>query len=697
MEIKERSFEQEMKESFLEYAKYVIQDRALPDARDGLKPVQRRILFAMHELGIDHTKPYKKSARIVGDTIGKYHPHGDSSVYQALVKMAQDFSYRYPLVDGHGNFGSIDGDAAAAMRYTEARMSPITSLLLENLQIVSEFVPNFDESLKEPAFLPSKLPNLLLNGSTGIAVGMSTTMIPHNAKEVLEALIKRLQNPTAPIESIIKGPDFPTGGVYVNPEEWPEIVKTGKGSITVCGAYHLEEEKDSTYIVFTELPYMVTKPKILEKLVALAEKTQEITDIRDESGRDGIRIVVETKEANPQSILHEILQKTPLQTNISVQNQVLVNNHPQIVGLGKLLDIFTEHRLKCLEKTFQHDLKKEEKKFHLLEGQVKALEKMDEVLSIIKKSQTKHLAVSSLVKNIGLSELQSEAILQMKLERLTSTEKKDLVAQCKESKKKMELLTCKLSHLKESLLEEWKTLLKEFGDPRRTKIEQQKTPSASANANSHENIFVVLDQNGMYRSSSPQTSGTWVKTTLGATLAAVDVLGTVYPVKVKNLPKFSSHKPKGLVFSEKILWMGESEGKTLIAVTKDGKTKQVPVKPGRSPLPFSKNADFVVDGEEELLILTKQNKAIRFKVSELPVQGKEAGGVRAIMLENGDEVAYVFSVREKDVLEMTTTKGTTKKKVADCPLTKRGGKGVKSFIPCQKERSTLVSAKLIPS
>ena len=610
MQVTKRLFETEMRESFASYALETIADRALPDARDGLKPVQRRILYAMHELGLAPDKPHRKSARIVGDVIGKYHPHGDASVYEAMVRMAQDFSMRYPLVDDHGNFGSIDGDPAAAMRYTEARLSPHAMLMLEDLEVVAPMKPNFDDSLTEPEILPAKLPNLLLNGTSGIAVGISTLMVPHHGKEVLEALIALLENPDAPIETIIRGPDFPTGGVVVNPEDWPEIVRTGKGKIAVRSRHVIEQGKKASRLVFTDVPFQARKTKVLADIVALAEKVDGILDIRDESGKEGIRIVVEVKPGDEERVLDLLFRHTALETVIHVQNQVLIGGKPVVAGLKELLQVFTRHRLEMLQKKLEHDLARETERFHILEGLSAVLKDVGRAVAIIKGSRNTDAARFELMKAFGMTEPQANAVLDLRLARLTSLEIREIEKKRKELSKRIKFLQGQLKDLKGTLKAEWEALMPLFAEPRRTEILSAKPPRKAR------------------------------------------------PIQQPAM-------------------------RTVCLFTRDGKAKRVQAPVGAKILPQAFRMDLAADGEEpEILVLTKKGMAIRFRTEELPVQGKTAGGVKAISLAPGDEVLQVFAVRPETQIAMETEDGRKKTAEAgEVPLTHRGGKGIKSFAP----------------
>ncbi|HEO63965.1 MAG TPA: DNA topoisomerase 4 subunit A, partial [Candidatus Omnitrophica bacterium] len=429
--IEPRPIEHEIKDSYITYAMSVIVGRALPDVRDGLKPVHRRILYAMNELGVQHNKPYKKSARIVGDTLGKYHPHGDTAVYDALVRMVQDFSLRYPLVDGQGNFGSVDGDSAAAMRYTEARLGRTAEELLKDLdKDTVEFMPNFDDSLQEPTVLPAALPNLLINGSSGIAVGMATNMPPHNMAEIIDATVKVIDEPalsTQDLMKIVRGPDFPTGGLICGTQGIREAFLTGKGTIKLHARSQIETRKNKKdCIVITELPYQVNKANLIESIARLVseKKIEGISDLRDESDKEGIRIAIEIKKDYPsQVVLNHLYKHTQLGTTFGIIMLALVNNQPRLLNLRQLIDLFVKHRRDVVTKRTQFDLAKAQDRAHILEGLKIALKHIDKIIQTIKKAKSTQDAKAALVKNFDLTPTQAQAILEMQLQRLTALER----------------------------------------------------------------------------------------------------------------------------------------------------------------------------------------------------------------------------------------------------------------------------------
>jgi DNA gyrase subunit A len=439
--------EEEIKYSYLDYAMSVIVSRALPDVRDGLKPVQRRVLYTMYELGLLHNRPYKKCARIVGETLGKYHPHGDAAVYDTLVRLAQDFTMRYPLVDGQGNFGSIDGDSPAAMRYTEARLSAIAEEMLQDIEKNTvDFRPNFDETLKEPEVLPTILPNLLVNGSSGIAVGMATNIPPHNLNEIVDGLIALLKNPDLPVEKLmkyVKGPDFPTGGIIVGLSGIKEAYTTGKGRIIVRAKASIENYKGRSRIVITEIPYQVNKASLIEKIAELVQerKIEDISDIRDESDKDGMRIVIELRrDAQPEVVLNNLYKHTNLQTTFGVIMLALVNGVPKILNLKEMMNEFINFRLNVIVRRTKFELDDAEKRAHILEGLKIALDNIDEIVELIKKSKDPETAKVNLMKKFKLSEIQAKAILDMRLQRLTGLERSKVESEYKETIKLIEKL-----------------------------------------------------------------------------------------------------------------------------------------------------------------------------------------------------------------------------------------------------------------
>src|SRR5256714_1613892 len=479
-----RLIHEEIKESFINYSMSVIVSRALPDVRDGLKPVHRRVLYAMNELGLVPGRPYKKSATVVGDVLGKYHPHGDQSVYDALVRMDQDFSSRYPLVDGQGNFGSVDGDPAAAMRYTEARMAPLAEALLEDIdKDTVDFVPNYDEEREEPSYLPSKIPNLLVNGSGGIAVGMATNMPPHNLTEICEAVIHLINNPHAKIAEMIKyvpGPDFPTAGIIHGRGGIYQAYQTGRGTITMRARATIERQgKDRDVIAVTEIPYQVNKARLIEKIAELVneKRLEGIGDIRDESDRHGMRIVIELKRGEQGLvILNNLYKLTPMQTTFGVINLAIVNGQPKVLSLMELLRLFVEHRVEVVGRRTQYELRQAEARADILEGLQKALDHIDAIIKLIRAAKNTAEAREGLLAKFEFTEIQAKAILEMQLQRLTSLERQKIEDELEEIRQKIaelkEILASDVK-LREVIVQELRDVQKKYGDARRTEITEE--------------------------------------------------------------------------------------------------------------------------------------------------------------------------------------------------------------------------------
>ena len=475
------NIEEEMKKSYLDYAMSVIVSRALPDVRDGLKPVHRRILYAMNELGLNPEKQYRKSARIVGDVLGKYHPHGDSSVYGAMVRLAQDFNTRYLLVDGHGNFGSVDGDGAAAMRYTEVKMTKLATEMLRDINKETvDYIPNFDESLKEPVVLPSRFPNLLVNGSSGIAVGMATNIPPHNLKEVIDGIVAMIDNPDIEIDTlmkIIKGPDFPTGAMIMGKDGIRSAYRTGRGKVIVRAKAEIEEHgRGRSKIVVTEIPYQVNKSRLIEKIAELVrdKKLEGISDLRDESDREGMRIVIELKrDANPNVVLNNLYKQTQLQDTFGIIMLALVNNEPKVLNLRQVLHYYLEHQKEIIVRRTEFDLRKAEDRAHILEGLKIALDHIDEVISIIRNSKEESVARERLMTKFGLSEKQAQAILDMRLRRLTGLEREKIDAEYEDLIKEITRFKEILANERlvyQIIREELLAIKDKYGDERRTSI-----------------------------------------------------------------------------------------------------------------------------------------------------------------------------------------------------------------------------------
>ena len=720
--------EEELKESYLDYAMSVIVGRALPDVRDGLKPVQRRILYAMYEMGNDWNKPYKKSARIVGEVIGKYHPHGDIPVYEALVRMAQDFTMRYLLVDGQGNFGSIDGDSPAAMRYTEVRLARIAHELLADIEKETvEFVPNYDNTLKEPVVLPSKIPNLLINGSSGIAVGMATNIPPHNLSEVIDGLLALLKNPNLNIEELmeyIKGPDFPTGAYIVGKEGIKSAYTTGKGLIRLKAKYKLEKEKEKLRIVFTEIPYQINKAKIVEKIAQLIKdkKIDGISEVRDESDREGIRIVVELKKEwveAPHTIIKKLYEMTPLQTTFGIIMLALVHEKPEILSLKEILQNFLNWRRTVIIRRTQYDLKKAEDRAHILEGFLKALSHIDEIIELIKKSENPKEAKIKLIQRFGFTDIQAQEILNLRLQRLTALEREKILLEYEELKRAIGYYKKILTHeptLISVIEQELKEIKEKYGDKRKTQIiEKDKEESLSLEEKiPSEEVLVLISEEGYIRKLSLDTFSSQKRGGKGSlafssdeklkTALQVDSYsrlwiftkkGKVYPLNLKEV-NFSNRTAKGMHIKNLIPYLeGDisfmlpyKEKGYLVLVTAKGIIKKIKVseiknlrKNGTIIIKLKKNdylqKGIITDGEDNLLIITKNGLVIHFSEKDLGITKKQSEGVIGIKLQNEDTVVDILKTENQGYLFTITEKGFGKKTpFKEFRIQGRGGKGV---------------------
>ncbi|MFH0827091.1 MAG: DNA gyrase subunit A [Candidatus Omnitrophota bacterium] len=731
--------EEEVKDAYLNYAMSVIVGRALPDARDGLKPVHRRILFAMQELSLDHHKPYKKCARIVGEVLGKFHPHGDMAVYDTLVRMAQDFSLRYPLVEGQGNFGSVDGDAAAAMRYTEARLAAIAETMLGDIdKDTVNFGPNFDASLQEPLLLPAALPNLLVNGSSGIAVGMATNIPPHNLKEVAEAVIYLLDHPEADLKDLmrlIKGPDFPTGGIICGKGGIKDAYTTGKGKLTVRARATVEHQKSGRdFIVITEIPYQVQKAGLIEAIAGLVDekKIEGISDIRDESDKEGMRVVVELKrDAESQIVLNQLFKHTQLETTFGVILLALVENRPRILNLRQALDVYIEHRKVIIRRRTQFELDKALKRAHILEGLKIALKFIDKIIKVIKTSKSVEVAKERLMKEFSLTEIQAQAILEMQLQRLTALERDKIDAEYAELLKKIELCKAILASEKKIegiIKEELESLKKQYGDERRTDIVGEVEELEVEDLIAEEDVVVTISHGGYikrlpvsaYRKQRRGGSGVtgaevkeedfiehlFVASTRDYLLIFTDK-GQVHWLKVYEIPQASrTSKGKAIVnllqlapnaqISSTIPVKEFTGDKYLVMVTKLGQIKKTrldaygnPRKAGIISITLDEGDALIgvelTDGKQELLIGTRQGKSLRFPESKVRDMGRGARGVRAISLAKKDEViAMVVPQKEATILTVTELGFAKRTSIKEYRLTSRGGKGVINMRVTQK-------------
>ncbi len=661
------SLEKEMKESYLDYAMSVIVGRALPDVRDGLKPVQRRILYAMLEAGLRHDKPFKKSARVVGEVLGKYHPHGDSAVYEALVRMAQDFSMRYPLVQGHGNFGSIDGDSPAAMRYTEVRLSKIGEELLKDIDKETvDFVPNFDESLKEPSVLPSVLPNLLLNGSTGIAVGMTTNIPPHNITEIVNAIIAYLDNEDISIVdllSYVKGPDFPTGGIITNPSEIVKVYVNGNGKLKLRGIVDIERVSNKREaLVIKQIPYQVLKTSIIEKIASLVKegRIKEISDLRDESDRDGIRVVIELKKGvDAQRVLNKLYKYTQLETTYSVIMVALVDNVPKVLNLKQMIGYFVDHRIEVITRRTKYLLRKAEDRLEVVKGYLVAIKNIDEVVKIIKSSKNAAIAKEKLMEYFDLTQKQAQAILDMRLHRLTSLELEKL----EEEKKQLEATITDYKdilaseHRKKLIIkEELQEALKIYSDDRKTLIATQDLVISKDDLEEKEegNFILTMSHSG-YLKKVRQTEYKKQKRG-GKGVIVANLKEDDFPKHVEFLPAnnivlfFTNYgKVHGLRSKDIPLAKRESRGESvnyLLKLDDDEKVKDILV-----------IKDFNQGGQ--LFIVTEKGKGKKVAISDLKSALRQ-GGIVIQKVPEGDSIAEVIKIDENNpLISVFTQKGYT--------------------------------------
>ena len=727
------NIEDEMKESYLSYSMSVIIGRALPDARDGLKPVHRRILFGMHEAGNHWNRPYKKSARIVGDVMGKYHPHGDAAIYDSLVRMAQDFSMRYPLVDGQGNFGSIDGDPPAAMRYTEVRLARIASEMLDDLDKETvDFVPNYDGGAVEPVVLPSKIPNLLLNGTSGIAVGMSTNIPPHNLGELIDATVEQIRKPAISLSELMKhipGPDFPTSGFICGKEAIREAYATGRGIIRVRARAVIERQKkgDRELIIVTEIPYQVNKAKLIERIAELVkdEKVKGISDIRDESDREGVRVVIDVKRGeNGEVILNQLYKHTPMDTSFGIIMLALVKNQPKILPLKDLIGQFIEHRKEVVTRRTQFELRKAEERLHILEGLKIALDHLDEMISLIRRSQSPSEAKEGLIIRLKLSENQAQAILEMRLQRLTALERekifeerKDLIKTVKELKEILgdEQLILNI------IIDELVDIKKRYADERRTEILESVEEISLEDLIADEDMVVTITHEGyikntplsVYRSQRRGGKGKtgmstketdFIETIFVASTHSYVLfftnLGRCYWLKVHEVPEAGpTGKGKAIVnllnlsSNEKlaaVLPVREfKEDKYIVMSTKEGIVKKTELMAYSNPRAGGiiavnvREEDELIGakitgGDNEILLTTRYGQAIRFNEEQVRGMGRGATGVIGIRLEKGDGVVSLETIENQNAQVLTVTEMGYGKRtsVSEYRLTRRGGKGV---------------------
>lgn len=723
----------EMRTSFLDYAMSVIVSRALPDVRDGLKPVHRRILYAMNELGITADKAYKKSARIVGEVIGKYHPHGDSAVYESMVRMAQDFSYRYELVDGHGNFGSVDGDPAAAMRYTEARMSKISMEMVRDIRKDTiDFQDNYDGSEKEPAVLPSRFPNLLVNGASGIAVGMATNIPPHQLGEVINGVLALSKNPDISIEElmqIIPGPDFPTAGLILGREGIRRAYRTGRGSIILRARVEIEQHPSGKEtIIVTELPYQVNKAKLIERIAELVKEKRidGITDLRDESDRRGMRMVIEVRrDMNANVLLNNLYKHTGMQTSFGINLLALVDGRPRVLNLKECLKYYLEHQENIIRRRTQFELNKAEARAHILEGLRIALDHLDEVITLIRHSKTADIARNGLMENYQLSYEQAQAILDMRLQRLTGLERDKIEQEYQE-------LIKKIAELKAILADEQKVLqiireelieIKEkYNDERRTEITVGTDMIEDEDLIPREDIVITLSHNGYIKRTTADTYKSQNRGGRGVqgmgtnendfvehlfqTNTHYHVLfftnkGRVYQLKGYEIPEYG-RTAKGipiinLIQIEKDEFITAvfpienfDDAHYLIFLTKQGITKRSPLsvfsnirKGGLFAITIHDEDELIAvrltDGQQEIIVGTKKGLAIRFKEDDVRSMGRSAAGVKAITLSEDDEVVGMGIIEDNSDVLIVTEKGYGKRTAAEeYRIQTRGGKGLKT-------------------
>ncbi|OPL17528.1 MAG: DNA gyrase subunit A [delta proteobacterium ML8_D] len=739
--VKNIEIESEMQDSYLSYAMSVIIGRALPDVRDGLKPVHRRILYAMSDMGMRHNTPYKKCARIVGEVLGKYHPHGDTAVYDAMVRMAQDFSQRYVLIDGHGNFGSVDGDRAAAMRYTEARLLSIAEELLADIdKDTIEFVDNFDSSLKEPAVLPAKFPNLLVNGSSGIAVGMATNIPPHNLGEIIDGVIHYIDNPEATVIDLmkkVKGPDFPTGGIVMGISGIKEAYETGRGRVVVRGRVHQEQpKKGRVQVIITELPYQVNKANFIEKVAELVrtKKIEGISDLRDESDKSGMRVVLELKkDANPNVIINFLYKNTQLEDTFGVIMLALVDGIPRTLNLHNLIKEYTRHRFDVIVKRTRFELKKAEEREHILLGLLIALDNLDEVIKTIRSSKDVPTARKRLVKNFKLTVIQAQAILDLRLHRLTGLERdkiklehRQLMERIKELKKLLENDSLIYGVIKDELEE----IKKKYSDERRTDITTDTSDIEIEDLIPEEENVISISHSG-YIKRVPVTTyrkqGRGGKGITGTNLKEDDFVkhlfiasthhyimffsnrGKVYRLKVHQIPTGSRiSKGKAIVnllpFSPGemvaaiIAVKDYGKDEYLIMATKKGMIKKTPIgaydtsrKDGIIAINIREGDELIgvekTNGNDEIIMVTRDGKAIRFSEKDCRPMGRASQGVKGMRLSKGDEVLSMMVVREADGdLFVLTENGYGKRtSVSEYKRQKRGGLGVRTIKITEKK------------
>ena len=728
-----------MEKSYIDYAMSVIAARALPDVRDGLKPVQRRVLYSMVELNNGPDKPHRKCARIVGDTMGKYHPHGDSSIYGALVNMAQEWSTRYPLVDGHGNFGSVDGDGAAAMRYTEARLSKISMELTADInKNTVDFAPNFDETEKEPVVLPARFPNLLVNGTSGIAVGMATNIPPHNLKEIINAVVKIIDDQIADKEEttieeileIVKGPDFPTGGTILGTRGIEEAYRTGRGKIRVRAVTNIETMPNGkSRIIVTELPYMVNKARLIEKIAEMVrdKRIDGITDLSDQSSREGMRVVIELRrDVNANVILNQLFKHTQLQDTFGVIMLALVNNEPKVMNLLEMLHHYLKHQEEVVTRRTQYELNKAEERAHILEGLLIALDNIDEVIKIIRGSQTVQIAKAELIERFGLSEVQAQAIVDMRLRALTGLEREKLEAEYKELMEQISRLKAILADRKlllEVIREEIIVIRDKYGDERRTSIGFDEFDISMEDLIPKEEVVITMTKLGYIKRMSNDTfkaqnrGGKGIKGMQTLEEDYVEELfmthshhyimfftntGRVYRLKGYEIPEASRTSRGTAIINLLQLMPGEKisavipideyrDGEYLFMATKKGLVKKTPIKEyanvrktGLAAITLREEDELIevkyTNNEQDILMVTKYGQCIRFSEKDVRSTGRTSMGVRGMNLSDRDEVIGMQLDSQGSELLIVSEKGMGKRTdMIEFTRQNRGGKGVKCY------------------
>ena len=737
--VKEVDLQKTMEESYIDYAMSVIASRALPDVRDGLKPVQRRVLFSMIELNNGPDKPHRKCARIVGDTMGKYHPHGDSSIYGALVNMAQEWSTRYPLVDGHGNFGSVDGDGAAAMRYTEARLSKISMEMLADInKNTVDFVPNFDETEKEPSVLPSRFPNLLVNGTSGIAVGMATNIPPHNLREIIHAVVKIIDNiveegretDIEELLNVVKGPDFPTGATILGTRGIEEAYRTGRGKIRVRAVTNIETlPNGKSQIIVTELPYLVNKARLIEKIADLVneKKIDGITDLADHSSREGMRICIELRrDANANVILNKLYKHTQLQDTFGVIMLALVNNQPKVMNLLEILKHYLTHQEEVVTRRTQYDLNKAQERAHILEGLLKALDNIDEVIRIIRGSQNTQIAKAGLIERFELSDVQAQAIVDMRLRTLTGLEREKLEAEYKELMEKIRKLQAILADrnlLLRVIRTEILEIAEKYGDDRRTSIGFDEFDISIEDLIPNENTVITMTKLGYIKRMTVDNfrnqnrGGKGIKgmqtlqddyidellmTTTHHYLMFFTNMGKVYRLKAYEIPE-AGRTARGTAIINLLQLQPEEKISAVIPIneyrddqylfmaTKKGLVKKTPIldyanvrKTGLAAISLRDDDELIevkfADSSKDIILVTKYGQCIRFDVNDVRSTGRVSMGVRGINLGDGDEVIGMQLNTQGDYLLIVSENGMGKRTpMGEFTSQNRGGKGVKCY------------------